>query len=80
MDLWTLYERIDLEEEGDPMVENQWINAYINRGDHPMTNAGLEIKKNLISAEEKGEKPTGDPILLLKEKEFLGMMKPQPSS
>lgn len=45
-----------------------------------MTNAGLEMQKKIISAEEKGEKPTGDPILLLKEKEFLGMMKPQPSS
>lgn len=45
MDLWTLYERIDPEEEGDPMVENQWVNAYINRGDHPMTNAGLKTQK-----------------------------------
>lgn len=56
---------------------SKWVNAYIFRGDHPMTNAGLEIKKKMISAEEKGE---NGPILLLQENEFLGMMKPQPSS
>lgn len=38
-------EGIDLEEEGKAMVENQLVNAYINRVDHPMTNAGLETNK-----------------------------------
>lgn len=41
-------EGIDLEEEGKAMVENQLVNAYIKRVDHPMTNAGLETKNNRI--------------------------------
>lgn len=41
------------------MVETQQVNAYINRGDHPMTNAGLETDKQIISAKEKGKNPMG---------------------